>query len=50
MTTTHIPMIRVIDAIAFAAHAHRLQRRKDADATPFCRQFDLSIAAKQTRS
>lgn len=26
---------RVIDAIAFAAHAHRTQRRKDADATPY---------------
>ena len=35
MTTTHAPMTRVIDAIAFAAHAHRMQRRKDADATPY---------------
>lgn len=26
---------RVIDAIAFAAHAHRAQRRKDAEATPY---------------
>ncbi|MGY1408757.1 HD domain-containing protein [Luteimonas sp. A611] len=29
------PLARVIDAIAFAAHAHRAQRRKDADATPY---------------
>ena len=35
MTTTHSPMTRVIDAIAFAAHAHRLQRRKDKDETPY---------------
>ncbi|HRP35084.1 MAG TPA: HD domain-containing protein [Gammaproteobacteria bacterium] len=28
-------MARVIDAIAFAAHAHRAQRRKDSDATPY---------------
>ena len=35
MAITHAPMTRVIDAIAFAAHAHRLQRRKDADATPY---------------
>jgi guanosine-3',5'-bis(diphosphate) 3'-pyrophosphohydrolase len=28
-------MARVIDALAFAAHAHRQQRRKDADATPY---------------
>ncbi|WP_201774039.1 HD domain-containing protein [Pseudoxanthomonas suwonensis] len=26
---------RVIDAIAFAAHAHRRQRRKDDEATPY---------------
>ena len=26
---------RVIDAIAFATHAHRAQRRKDAEATPY---------------
>lgn len=31
----HQPLARVIDAIAFAAHAHRAQRRKDADATPY---------------
>ena len=35
MTTTHAPMTRVIDAIAFAAHAHRMQRRKDKDETPY---------------
>ncbi|NLW96223.1 MAG: bifunctional (p)ppGpp synthetase/guanosine-3',5'-bis(diphosphate) 3'-pyrophosphohydrolase, partial [Xanthomonadaceae bacterium] len=29
------PLARVVDAIAFAAHAHRAQRRKDADATPY---------------
>jgi len=34
--THHVqPVARVIDAIAFAAHAHRAQRRKDADATPY---------------
>ena len=26
---------RIVDAITFAAHAHRLQRRKDAEATPY---------------
>ncbi len=35
MSTTQAPMTRVIDAIAFAAHAHRLQRRKDEDKTPY---------------
>ncbi len=35
MTTTHPPLTRVIDAIAFAAHAHRMQRRKDKDETPY---------------
>lgn len=35
MTTTQSAMTRVIDAIAFAAHAHRLQRRKDKDETPY---------------
>lgn len=35
MTTAHPPMTRVIDAIAFAAHAHRMQRRKDAELTPY---------------
>jgi len=35
MTTTTEPLARVIDAIAFAAHAHRAQRRKDTDATPY---------------
>ena len=35
MTTTQAPLTRVIDAIAFAAHAHRLQRRKDAESTPY---------------
>ena len=35
MTTTAPTLPRVIDAIAFAAHAHRAQRRKDADATPY---------------
>lgn len=29
------PLVRVVDAIAFAAHAHRQQRRKDAEATPY---------------
>lgn len=29
------PLARVIDAIAFAAHAHREQRRKDREATPY---------------
>lgn len=29
----HLP--RVIDALAFAAHAHRFQRRKDPDGTPY---------------
>jgi guanosine-3',5'-bis(diphosphate) 3'-pyrophosphohydrolase len=29
------PLHRVVDAIAFAAHAHRMQRRKDRDATPY---------------
>ncbi|HYM86864.1 MAG TPA: HD domain-containing protein [Pseudoxanthomonas sp.] len=33
MTTTQSSMTRVIDAIAFAAHAHRMQRRKDKDET-----------------
>lgn len=28
-------LTRVIDAIAFAAHAHRLQKRKDAEGTPY---------------
>lgn len=28
-------MTRVVDAIAFAAHAHRAQRRKDKDSTPY---------------
>src|SRR5690606_10705969 len=32
------PLARVLDAIAFAAHAHRAQRRKDADATPYISQ------------
>ena len=35
MTHAHPPMTRVIDAIAFAAHAHRMQRRKDKDETPY---------------
>lgn len=35
MTTTQAPLTRVIDAIAFAAHAHRLQRRKDKEMTPY---------------
>ena len=29
------PLARVVDAIAFAAHAHRMQRRKDEDETPY---------------
>ena len=33
--TGRTPIARVIDAIAFAAQAHRDQRRKDADATPY---------------
>jgi guanosine-3',5'-bis(diphosphate) 3'-pyrophosphohydrolase len=28
-------LVRVVDAIAFAAHAHRAQRRKDRDLTPY---------------
>lgn len=28
-------LVRVVDAIAFAAHAHRAQRRKDRDHTPY---------------
>lgn len=35
MTDLPSPLHRVIDAIAFAAHAHRAQRRKDRDATPY---------------
>ena len=30
-----LPLARVIDALAFAGEAHRNQRRKDADATPY---------------
>ena len=33
--TAHPPLTRVIDAIAFAAHARRMQRRKDKDETPY---------------
>ena len=29
------PIARVLDAIDFAAHAHRAQRRKDAEGTPY---------------
>jgi len=32
---THPPMARVIDALAFAAHAHRAQFRKDDPPTPY---------------
>jgi len=32
---THSPLARVIDALAFAAEAHRQQRRKDEDLTPY---------------
>lgn len=35
MTHAHPPMTRVIDAIAFAAHEHRKQTRKDKDKTPY---------------
>lgn len=35
MTGHHAPLARVVDAIAFAAHAHRAQRRRDVDATPY---------------
>ncbi len=28
-------LVRVVDAIAFAAHAHRAQRRKDKERTPY---------------
>ena len=35
MSTAAAPLPRVIDAIAFAADAHRGQRRKDAEATPY---------------
>ena len=34
MSRSTQPLARIIDAIAFAAHAHRGQRRKDTDATP----------------
>ncbi|MCY7353681.1 MAG: HD domain-containing protein [Lysobacter sp.] len=34
MTTT-VHLARVIEAIDFAAHAHRAQRRKDAELTPY---------------
>ena len=35
MNQTIEPLPRVIDAIAFAAHVHRAQRRKDEEATPY---------------
>lgn len=35
MTTTANPQARVLDALAFAAHAHRDQRRKDEGETPY---------------
>lgn len=35
MGSTHDPLGRVIDALSLAAEAHRHQRRKDADATPY---------------
>ena len=35
MTITQAPLTRVIDAIAFAAHEHRRQRRKDKEKTPY---------------
>jgi guanosine-3',5'-bis(diphosphate) 3'-pyrophosphohydrolase len=35
MATTMISVARIIDAIAFAAEAHRDQRRKGADAAPY---------------
>jgi guanosine-3',5'-bis(diphosphate) 3'-pyrophosphohydrolase len=35
MNPSTSPLFRVIDAIAFAAYAHRAQRRKDVDATPY---------------
>lgn len=34
-TAPAAPLARVLDALAFAAHAHRNQRRKDADCTPY---------------
>jgi len=34
LTTTN-PLPTLFDALAFAAHKHRDQRRKDADATPY---------------
>lgn len=34
-TAPAVPLARVLDALAFAAHAHRNQRRKDADRTPY---------------
>jgi GTP diphosphokinase / guanosine-3',5'-bis(diphosphate) 3'-diphosphatase len=35
MTITQTPLARVVDAIAFAADAHRNQRRKDEALTPY---------------
>lgn len=35
MTIAQAPLTRVIDAIAFAAHEHRKQTRKDEDKTPY---------------
>lgn len=35
MGSTHDPLGRVIDALSLAAEAHRHQRRKDLDATPY---------------
>ena len=34
-TATNTPTTRVLDALAFAAHAHRHQRRKDEHRTPY---------------
>lgn len=35
MTTANGILPKLVDALAFAAHAHRAQRRKDAGATPY---------------
>jgi guanosine-3',5'-bis(diphosphate) 3'-pyrophosphohydrolase len=35
MSITGTPLTRVVDAIAFAAHEHRKQTRKDEDRTPY---------------
>lgn len=46
MVALHVsPMVKLLDAIAFAARKHRKQRRRDADKTPF---INHPIAVAQT--